>query len=83
MTVSQRNGRRGLKSTDAAPTFPDEDLPVGAVVQDEAVAGLQGALGERVLGGHQRDGHVPVGVGHLHRGKRRRGRWEKVVFTAW
>lgn len=57
----------------AALTFPDEDLAIGAVVQNEAVAGFQGALGERVLCCHQRDGHASVGVGHLHGAKEERG----------
>lgn len=48
-----------------SPTFPDKDLSIGAVVQDEAVAGLQGALGERVLFRHHRDGHATVGIRHL------------------
>lgn len=48
-----------------ALTFPDEDPAVRAVVQDEAVTGLQGALGEGVLCCHQCDGHASTGIGHL------------------
>lgn len=48
-----------------SPTFPDKDLSIAAVVQDEAVAGLQGALGERVLFCHHRDGHATAGIRHL------------------
>lgn len=55
-----------LRGILATLTFPDKDLPVGAVVQDEAVAGLQGALKERVLSCYERDGHGAAGVGNLH-----------------
>lgn len=48
-----------------SPTFPDEDPSIGAVVQDEAVAGLQGALGERVLFCHHCNGHATAGIRHL------------------
>lgn len=30
-------------------TFPDKDFPISAMVQDEAVLGPQGPLGEGVL----------------------------------
>lgn len=53
-----------------ALTFPDKDPTIGAMVQDEAVAGLQGALGERVLLCHQCDGHAATGIGHLNRGSK-------------
>lgn len=46
-------------------TFPDEDFPIGAVIQNEAVSGLQGTLGKRVLSCHQGDGHASTGIGHL------------------
>lgn len=49
----------------ATLTFPDKDLSIEAVVQDEAVAGLQGALRERVLSRNERDGHGAAGVGNL------------------
>lgn len=55
-----------------ALTFPDKDLAIGAVVQNEAVAGLQGALGERVLCCHQGDGHASAGIGHLQEEKKGR-----------
>lgn len=51
----------------ATLTFPDKDLSIEAVVQDEAVAGLQGALRERVLSCYERDSHGAAGVGNLHR----------------
>lgn len=35
------------------------------MVQNEAVPGLKGALGERVLCCHQGDGHPSTGIGHL------------------
>lgn len=54
-----------------SPTFPDKDLSICAVVQDEAVAGFQGALGERVLFRHHCDGHVTAGIGHLWGGDKR------------
>lgn len=63
--LNEHNG----KST--ALTFPDEDPAVRAVVQNEAVAGLQGALGKRVLCCHQRDGHSSTGIRHLQRRKKR------------
>lgn len=50
-----------------ALTFPDKDLSIGAVVQNEAVARLQSTLGERVLCCHQCDGHASTGIGHLYR----------------
>lgn len=65
MSVALRlaaNLRGGL----ATLTFPDKDLSIEAVVQDEAVAGLQGALGERVLSCYERDDHGAAGVGNLH-----------------
>lgn len=49
----------------SALTFPDEDLAIRAVVQDEAVTGLQSALGEGVLCCHQCNGHASTGIGHL------------------
>lgn len=58
-------------------TFPDKDLSIGAVVQDEAVAGLQGALGERVLFRHHRDGHATAGIRHLRGGRQNNRRTEK------
>lgn len=53
-----------------ALTFPDKDPTIGAMVQDEAVAGLQGTLGEWVLLCHQRDGHAAAGIGHLNEGSK-------------
>lgn len=51
-----------------APTFPDKDPSVRAVVQNEAVTRLQRALGERVLRCHQSDRHGSGGIGHLQGG---------------
>lgn len=53
-------------------TFPDEDLAIRAMIQDEAVAGLQCTLGEWVLCCHHGHGHVSTAIGHL--GERRRDR---------
>lgn len=58
-----------------ARTFPDKDLSIWAVVQNEAVAGLQGALGERVLCCHQRDGHASAGIRHLQEGMKEERDW--------
>lgn len=52
----------------AAPTFPDVDLSIQAVVQDEAVARLQGGLGERVLSCYESDGHGSACIRNLHEG---------------
>lgn len=49
-------------------TFPDKDLSIRAVVQNKAVAGLQGALGKGVLCCHKSDGHSSAGVRHLQEG---------------
>lgn len=40
-------------------TFPDKDLSICAVVQNETVICVQGCLGEGVLIRHQGDCHVP------------------------
>ena len=50
-------------------TFPDKDVSVDAVVQDEALAGLQSILGERILLGYHGNLHFPPRIGHL------RDRW--------
>lgn len=46
-------------------TFPDEDLSVGAVVQDEAVVTNQQLLPKRTLLRHFGQRHGTCGVGHL------------------
>lgn len=46
-------------------TFPDKDLPVGAVVQDEAVVANQQLLRERALLRHFGHRHRPRGIRHL------------------
>lgn len=49
----------------APSTFPDKDLPVFAMVQDEAVLWLQGPLGEGVLISHQQHWHGARTIGDL------------------
>lgn len=51
--------------TAAALTFPEENLSVGTIVQDETVTGHQNILRERVLLRYHRDLHVPSSIGHL------------------
>lgn len=46
-------------------TFPNKDLSVCAMVQNEAVICTQGCLGEGVLICHQGDCHVPSPIGDL------------------
>lgn len=46
-------------------TFPDEDLSVGAVVQDEAVVTNQQLLEKRALIGHFSCCHGTGGIRHL------------------
>lgn len=46
-------------------TFPDEDLSVRPVVQDEAVVGDEGGLCEWVFISDQRDGHRTAAIRHL------------------
>lgn len=55
-------------------TFPDEDLAIRAMIQDEAVAGLQCTLGEWVLCCHHGHGHVSTGIWHLGERRSDRGR---------
>ena len=59
------NKYKGIPLQPLALTFPDEDLAVRAVVQNEAVSGVQRTLSERVLCCHQGDGHPSAGIGHL------------------
>lgn len=54
--------------TGSIQTFPEEDLAIGAMVQDKAVSGLQHILREGVLTCHQSDRHVSAGIGHLNVG---------------
>lgn len=51
-------------------TFPDKDLPIGAVVQDEAVVPDQHLFSERTLLTHRSDRHGTRRVGHLTSRKR-------------
>jgi len=46
-------------------TFPNKDLSICAMVQNEAVIGAQGCLGEGVLICHQGNRHVPSPIGDL------------------
>lgn len=46
-------------------TFPDVDLPTGAVVQHEAVIGAEQALAEGAAGGHLAQVHAPRRIRHL------------------
>lgn len=46
-------------------TFPNKDLSICAMVQDEAVICTQGCLGEGVLICHQGHCHVPSPIGDL------------------
>lgn len=46
-------------------TFPDKDLPIGAVVQDEAVVPDQQLLPKRTLLTHFGDCHGTRGIRHL------------------
>lgn len=46
-------------------TLPDKDLPIGAVVQDEAVVPDQQLLPKRTLLTHLGDRHGTRGIGHL------------------
>lgn len=46
-------------------TFPNKDLAIWAVIQDETVAWFQCTLGEGVLSSHQGNGHVSTGIRHL------------------
>lgn len=46
-------------------TFPDKDFPISAMVQDEAVLGPQGPLGEGVLISNEGDWHGARAIGDL------------------
>lgn len=54
-----------LSSLVVSGTFPNKDLSISAMVQDEAVISVQGCLGEGVLICHQGHCHVPSPVGDL------------------
>lgn len=53
-------------------TFPDKDLAIRAMVQNEAVTGLQGALSKRVFPCHQSNGHATTSIGNLQNGTERK-----------